>query len=148
MKNHDIHIHVPEGATPKDGPSAGVTMLSTLVSLLSGTPARGDTAMTGELTLTGRVLPIGGLKEKSTAAYHAGIKRVIIPEKNMTDLDEIDQEVRAALTFIPCKYASEVLSQILVSKKNKKDKSHKEDVVSVHIPRCEVSHNSINAKKG
>ncbi len=148
MKNHDIHIHVPEGATPKDGPSAGVTMLSTLVSLLSGNPARGDTAMTGELTLTGRVLPIGGLKEKTTAAYHAGIKRVIIPEKNMTDLSEIDPEVRAGLTFIPCKCATEVLSQILVSKKQKKDVSNKGDVVSVHIPKCEVSHNTINAEKG
>ena len=114
MKNHDLHIHVPEGATPKDGPSAGVTMLSTLVSLLTKTPARADTAMTGELTLTGRVLPIGGLKEKATAAWNAGIKKVLIPEKNVSDIDELDEEVRSALTFIPCKYAHQVLAEILV----------------------------------
>ena len=148
MKNHDIHIHVPEGATPKDGPSAGVTMLSTLVSLLTGTPARADTAMTGELTLTGRVLPIGGLKEKSTAAWNAGVKRVIIPDKNTVDLAEIDPEVRAALTFIPCRTADQVLKEILVAKKHKKEAAPADDVVSVHIPKCEISHNTINAKKG
>ena len=91
MKNHDLHIHVPEGATPKDGPSAGVTMLSTLVSLLTETPARADTAMTGELTLTGRVLPIGGLKEKSMAAYTGGVKTVFIPKDNVPDLEDVDE---------------------------------------------------------
>jgi len=113
-KTKDIHIHVPEGATPKDGPSAGVTMLSSLVSTLSATPVRCDTAMTGELTLTGRVLPIGGLKEKTTAAWNAGIKRVIIPADNVPDLDEIDPIVRQSLLFIPCKRCDQVLCEILV----------------------------------
>ena len=113
-KTKDIHIHVPEGATPKDGPSAGVTILSSLVSTLTGTPARRDTAMTGELTLTGRVLPIGGLREKSTAAWNAGIKRVLIPADNVTDLEEIDPTVRQNLLFIPCRRASQVLDEILV----------------------------------
>ncbi len=115
-KTKDIHIHVPEGATPKDGPSAGVTMLSSLVSTLSGIPARGDTAMTGELTLTGRVLPIGGLKEKTTAAWNAGIKRVIIPADNLPDLEEIDPIVRQSLLFIPCKKCDQVLREILEKK--------------------------------
>ncbi len=148
MKNHDLHIHVPEGATPKDGPSAGVTMLSTLVSLLTGTPARSDTAMTGELTLTGRVLPIGGLKEKATAAWNAKIKRVIIPEKNLVDIEELDPEVRSALTFIPCKAASEVLREILVTNKTAKhiENSFK-DAPVVHIPaQKKPRSNSINAK--
>ena len=113
-KTKDIHIHVPEGATPKDGPSAGVTILSSLVSTLTGTPSRRDTAMTGELTLTGRVLPIGGLREKSTAAWNAGIKRVLIPADNVTDLEEIDPTVRQNLLFIPCRRASQVLDEILV----------------------------------
>ena len=114
-KTKDIHIHVPEGATPKDGPSAGVTILSSLVSTLTNTPARSDTAMTGELTLTGRVLPIGGLKEKTTAAWNAGIKRVLIPHANVPDLQEIDPIVRESLVFIPCKRCEQVLSEILVS---------------------------------
>ncbi len=121
-KTKDIHIHVPEGATPKDGPSAGVTMLSSLVSALSGTPVRCDTAMTGELTLTGRVLPIGGLKEKTTAAWNAGIKRVIIPIDNVRDLDEIDPIVRKSLLFIPCKKADQVLCEILVREEQSSEK--------------------------
>lgn len=118
-KTKDIHIHVPEGATPKDGPSAGVTMLSSLVSTLLATPVRCDTAMTGELTLTGRVLPIGGLKEKTTAAWNAGIKRVIIPKDNVPDLEEIDPIVRKSLLFIPCDRCEQVLSEILVKDKKK-----------------------------
>lgn len=113
-KTKDIHIHVPDGATPKDGPSAGVTMLTSLVSTLTGTPVRCDTAMTGELTLTGRVLPIGGLREKSTAAWNAGIKRVLIPADNLPDLEEIDPVVRAALLFIPVHKGAEVLQEALV----------------------------------
>lgn len=120
-KKLDIHIHVPEGATPKDGPSAGVTILSSLVSCLTGCPVRRDTAMTGELTLTGRVLPIGGLREKSTAAWNAGIKRVIIPADNMTDLEELDPVVRQSLLFIPCRRAEEVLDEILVKEKRPKE---------------------------
>ena len=112
-KTRDIHIHVPEGATPKDGPSAGVTMLTSLASSLSGKPVRSDVAMTGELTLTGRVLPIGGLKEKTFAAYKAGIKTVIIPKDNVPDLDDIDKTVRESLDFVPVTKASEVLNLAL-----------------------------------
>ena len=105
----DIHIHVPEGAVPKDGPSAGVTMMTALVSALSGIPVRRDVAMTGEITLRGAVLPIGGLREKTMAAYAAGVKTVLIPADNTGDLEEIDPAARDNLTFIPCRRADEVL---------------------------------------
>jgi ATP-dependent Lon protease len=114
-KNCDIHIHFPEGAIPKDGPSAGVTMVTAIVSALTNIPVNREIAMTGEITLRGRVLPIGGLKEKTLAAYRAGIKTVLIPEENMRDLDEIDTEARENLTFIPCKNASDVLGTALVN---------------------------------
>jgi ATP-dependent Lon protease len=110
----DIHIHVPEGAVPKDGPSAGVTMTTALVSALANIPVRRDIAMTGEVTLRGNVLAIGGLKEKTMAAYAAGITTVCIPADNLGDLDEIDPIVRENLTFIPCRKASEVLAAALV----------------------------------
>lgn len=113
-KTKDLHIHVPDGATPKDGPSAGVTMLTSLVSTLTGAAVRCDTAMTGELTLTGRVLPIGGLREKSTAAWNAGIKRVLIPADNLSDLEELDPVVRAALLFIPVRKGMQVLQEALI----------------------------------
>lgn len=113
-KNLDIHIHFPEGAIPKDGPSAGVTVVTAIVSALSGKPVRRDVAMTGEVTLRGKILPIGGLKEKTLAAYRSGIKTVIIPEENLRDLDEIDIEARENLSFIPCKAAEEVLSYALI----------------------------------
>ena len=115
-KDTDIHIHVPEGAVPKDGPSAGVTMVSAIVSELSGRKARCDVAMTGEVTLTGRVLPIGGLREKSMAAYKNSMKVVIIPYDNISDLEECDKTVREAITFIPVKHVSEVLEIVLESK--------------------------------
>jgi ATP-dependent Lon protease len=102
---HDIHIHVPAGAVPKDGPSAGVAMVTALASLVSGTPVRNDVAMTGEITLTGQVLPIGGLKEKALAAQRAGIKQVIVPDRNEGDVEEIAEHERAGLEFI---YASEI----------------------------------------
>ena len=96
----DLHIHAPEGAVPKDGPSAGVTMATAIdFSALSGRPVRGDVAMTGEITLHGKVLPIGGLREKSMAAYKAGIRTVIIPEDNIPDLEEIDETVRSSCPF-------------------------------------------------
>ena len=113
-KNADIHVHFPEGAIPKDGPSAGVTMVTAIVSALGNIPIRRDVAMTGEVTLRGKVLPIGGLKEKTLAAYRAGIKTVILPDDNVRDLDEIDAEAREHLEFIPCKTAAEVLSHALV----------------------------------
>ncbi len=102
-KDKDIHIHVPDGATPKDGPSAGVTMATALVSALTGKRVRRDVAMTGEISLRGRVLPIGGLKEKSMAAYRAGIKTVLIPYDNLSDLDEVDPKVKDNVCFIPAK---------------------------------------------
>lgn len=109
----DIHIHVPEGAVPKDGPSAGVTMMTALVSALSGIPVRRDVAMTGEITLRGNVLPIGGLKEKTMAAYTAGVTTVLIPADNMGDIDEIDPIARENLSFVPCRRATDVLSAAL-----------------------------------
>ncbi|MBE6694611.1 MAG: endopeptidase La [Ruminococcaceae bacterium] len=109
----DIHVHVPEGAVPKDGPSAGVTMMTALISALSGIPVRRDVAMTGEITLRGRVLAIGGLKEKTMAAYSAGVKTVLIPHDNLSDLDEIDPLVRESITFMPCKTADDVLAVAL-----------------------------------
>jgi len=108
-KTKDIHIHVPEGAVPKDGPSAGISILTSLTSALTGRPVHRDIAMTGELTLTGKVLAIGGLKEKTTAAWSAGVTRVLIPADNQNDLAEIDPLVREGLMFIPCREASEVL---------------------------------------
>ena len=112
----DIHIHVPEGAVPKDGPSAGVTMTTALVSALTGIPVRRDVAMTGEVTLRGNVLAIGGLKEKTMAAYAAGVRTVLIPADNEGDLDDIDPVAREHLTFIPCRRASEVLAAALVTR--------------------------------
>ncbi len=112
-KNKDIHIHCPEGAVPKDGPSAGVTMTTALVSALTGIPVKRDVAMTGEITLRGNVLAIGGLKEKTMAAYSAGVKTVFIPEANMKDLPDIDPVAREALNFVPCKKLSDVLDGAL-----------------------------------
>lgn len=111
---NDIHIHFPEGAVPKDGPSAGVTMVSALVSELSGRAVRHNVAMTGEVTLKGKVLAIGGLKEKTMAAYNAGVKTVLLPKDNLKDLDEIDKKVRESLNFIPCSTVSEVLKNAIV----------------------------------
>ena len=112
-KDKDIHIHFPEGAIPKDGPSAGVTMVTAMVSSLGNIPVNREVAMTGEITLRGKVLPIGGLKEKTLAAYRAGVKTVLIPADNLRDLDDIDEEAKANLKFIPCKTASDVLSAAL-----------------------------------
>ena len=114
FEKKDIHVHVPEGATPKDGPSAGVAMVTAIVSVLTGIPVRKDVAMTGEITLRGRVLPIGGLKEKLLAALRAGIKRVLIPDENAKDLAEIGDEVKNALEIIPVSRADEVLQHALV----------------------------------
>ncbi len=110
----DIHIHFPEGAVPKDGPSAGVTMVSAIVSELSGKPVKHNVAMTGEVTLKGKVLAIGGLKEKTMAAYNAGVKTVLLPRDNLKDLDEIDKKVRESINFIPCSNVSEVLKNAIV----------------------------------
>ena len=111
--NRDIHIHVPEGAIPKDGPSAGITIATALVSELTGRSVKRDICMTGEITLTGRVLPIGGLKEKSMAAFKCGAKKVIIPFENASDIEQIDPEVKNALEFITVNHISEVLNVAL-----------------------------------
>ena len=107
----DIHVHVPEGATPKDGPSAGVAMVTAIVSTMTGIPVRKDVAMTGEITLRGRILPIGGLKEKLLAAHRGGIKTVLIPEENAKDLTEISDSIKGGLEIIPVSRMDEVLKR-------------------------------------
>ncbi len=112
----DIHVHVPEGATPKDGPSAGVAMVTAIVSVMTGIAVHRDVAMTGEITLRGRVLPIGGLKEKLLAAHRGGIKTVLIPEENAKDLVEINDSIKSGLDIIPVSRMDEVLARALVRK--------------------------------
>jgi ATP-dependent Lon protease len=112
-KTKDIHVHFPEGAVPKDGPSAGITICTAMVSALTGATVRRDLAMTGEISIRGRVLAIGGLKEKTMAALRRGIKTVVIPQDNVKDLEEIDQTVRKALTFVPARSADTVLETAL-----------------------------------
>lgn len=113
FEKQDIHIHVPEGATPKDGPSAGIAMTTALVSVLTGIPVRADVAMTGEITLRGEVLPIGGLKEKLLAAHRGGIKLVLIPEENVKDLTEIPDNVKNAIEIVPVRWIDKVLELAL-----------------------------------
>ncbi|HEX3026645.1 MAG TPA: endopeptidase La, partial [Clostridia bacterium] len=120
-KEKDIHIHVPEGAIPKDGPSAGVTMATALVSALSGRKVRHDVAMTGEITLSGRVLPIGGLREKTMAAYRDGIKTVIIPEENRPDLADVDSIVKEHIRFIPVSRVESVFETAIINPDEKKN---------------------------
>ncbi|NDA47220.1 MAG: endopeptidase La, partial [Alphaproteobacteria bacterium] len=114
FEKRDIHVHVPEGATPKDGPSAGIAMATAIVSLLTGIPVRRDIAMTGEVTLRGRVLPIGGLKEKLLAAMRGGLKKVLIPEENAKDIADLPASVKQALEIVPVSRMEEVLSHALV----------------------------------
>ncbi|MRX56990.1 endopeptidase La [Bacillus sp. HMSC76G11] len=111
---HDIHIHVPEGAVPKDGPSAGITMATALISALTGRPVRKEVGMTGEITLRGRVLPIGGLKEKTLSAHRAGLTKIIMPKDNEKDIEDIPESVRNDLTFVPVSHLDEVLQHALV----------------------------------
>ena len=120
LKKCDLHIHAPESAVPKDGPSAGVTLTTALVSCLSGMPVRGDVAMTGEITLHGNVLPIGGLREKSMAAYREGMKTVLIPKDNEPDLYEVDDEVKKNLTFLPMQSLTQVLNAALLKPQDPK----------------------------
>ena len=114
FSSHDIHIHVPEGAVPKDGPSAGVTLTTALVSALSDKPVHSDLAMTGEVTLRGNVLPIGGLREKSLAAHRAGIKKILIPKANVRDLDDVPEAVKESITFVPVETMAQVLKEAIV----------------------------------
>jgi ATP-dependent Lon protease len=140
-KDKDIHIHAPEGAVPKDGPSAGVTMTTALVSALSGIPVRHDVAMTGEITLRGKVLAIGGLREKTMAAYKAGIKTVIIPKANEPDISELDKVITDNLKFVVADNIGTVLENALaktnalvsVAKDSKKEKTVKKSTLADEI---------------
>ena len=117
FKEHDIHIHIPEGAVPKDGPSAGITMATAMLSAITEVPVKADVAMTGEITLRGRVLPIGGLKEKLLAAKSAGIEKVLIPFENQADVEEMEKEITEGLEIVPVKTMEEVLKQAFAEKK-------------------------------
>jgi ATP-dependent Lon protease len=112
-QKNDLHIHLPEGATPKDGPSAGIGITTAMVSMLTGIPVKADVAMTGEITLRGEVLQIGGLKEKLLAAHRGGIKKVLIPEENVKDLTEIPDNVKNRLEIVPVKWVDQVLEHAL-----------------------------------
>ena len=122
-EKHDVHIHVPEGATPKDGPSAGGAMAISLISIFTGIAVKSDTAMTGEITLRGQILKIGGLKEKLLAAKRGGIKNVIIPKENEADLQEIPEQILKSLNIISVEWVDEVISHALVSEPTPLNKS-------------------------
>ena len=144
-KDKDIHVHAPEGAVPKDGPSAGVTLTTALVSALSGYPVRRDVAMTGEITLRGKVLPIGGLKEKTMAAYRAGITTVCIPKDNEPDLEEIDEKVRENIRFVPAEDIFTVLETALVVPNCVTPKKEKPDTAKTVGRRTERKKPVLNA---
>jgi len=135
FEKSDIHVHVPEGATPKDGPSAGIAMTTSLVSALTGIPVRADVAMTGEITLRGEVLAIGGLKEKLLAAHRGGIKTVLIPEENVKDLTEIPDNVKNRLEIHPVKWIDQVLELAL----ERKPEPLPEKTETVAIPKVDTS---------
>ena len=122
FEKNTIHLHIPEGATPKDGPSAGITMATTFMSLITGRAIKPDLAMTGELSLTGKVLPIGGLREKTVAAKRNGIKTIMIPKANVRDLDEIPDHVKEGITFIPVSEAMDVMKFVFQPSKKKEEK--------------------------
>ena len=147
----DIHIHFPEGAVPKDGPSAGVTVFTGIISALTGIPVRRDIAMTGEITIRGHVLAIGGLREKTMAAYSAGVRTILIPADNLKDLDrDIDPVVRESVTFIPCSRATEVLTNALVTEEAiaiSTLPSKRKETVTVNIPSRPVNRKRADSKK-
>jgi ATP-dependent Lon protease len=124
FKQHDLHVHVPAGAIPKDGPSAGITMATAIASRVTCRPVRSDVAMTGEITLTGNVLPIGGLKEKALAAQRAGITRLIIPRRNEADVDDIPEPLRKKMKFTLVDHVDEVLEAAL-QKRSRRSRSPK-----------------------
>lgn len=142
-KTKDIHIHFPEGAVPKDGPSAGVTVTTALVSALSGCPVRADVAMTGEISLLGHVLPIGGLREKSMAAYKAGIRKIFIPEDNVSDLAEIDAVVADAVEFVPVSEVSQIIAEAVLLTKNAEKAGKAKTVKNIPVVQNQPSlHNT------
>jgi len=142
-KEFDLHIHVPEGAIPKDGPSAGISMCTSLVSALSKRPVYRDVAMTGEITLRGRVLPIGGLKEKILAAHRGGIKKVLIPDENEKDLKDIPAVVAKQLEIIPVSHMEEVLPHALILSEG--DALFKEDDAAFQMNNGQIKENGEGA---
>ena len=133
-KNRDIHIHFPEGAVPKDGPSAGVAITTAVTSALTGRRVRSDVAMTGEVTLRGRVLAIGGLKEKTMAAKRNGIKTVLIPKENLRDLAEIDPVVRESLRFVTAESVDTVLAEALCPQETQRAEAASEPIITAFVP--------------
>ncbi len=119
VRKHDLHIHVPAGAIPKDGPSAGVAMLAAMTSVLTGKPVDPAIGMTGEITLSGRVLPVGGIREKVLAGHRAGLRAIVLPDRNQRDLDELPAEVRSAMRFIPVTNIEDVYQALFTSVKAK-----------------------------
>lgn len=144
-KTTDIHVHFPEGAVPKDGPSAGVTLITTLVSALSGCPARHDIAMTGEVTLSGRVLAIGGLREKTMAAYKNGIRKVLIPFDNCPDIDRMEDYIKKDMEFVPCKTIYDVLDVAIIKNNKNTDADVVRHTGNAPMP---IEMNDINIKRG
>jgi ATP-dependent Lon protease len=130
----DIHLHIPSGAQPKDGPSAGVTITTSLVSLLTQRPIRQDLAMTGEVTLRGQVMPVGGIKEKMLAAYRAGLKTILLPRRNLQDLEDLPKEVRDNVKFIPVDTVADVIKNAFDTTSTKSTRSHKTKPVEANQP--------------
>lgn len=145
MRSTSVHIHVPEGAIPKDGPSAGIAMATALVSALTQKAVRRDVAMTGEITLRGRVLPIGGLKEKVLAAHRSGIRTVIIPAENTRDIEEIPDNIKQDMTFVPVEHMDEVLAVALRDFRSSADQPSASEILPmVDSVSSEVSDAALN----
>jgi len=147
IKENGVHLHVPAGAIPKDGPSAGVTMTAALASLYTGRKVRSDTSMTGEITLSGLVFPVGGVKEKILAAHRAGIKRIIMPAQNEADIDEIPEDVRKDLEFILASKISDVLEAALEPDKGKSERKNEDYAVHVSDGAGEQTSEPLTAKE-